>query len=434
MAEGRLRSRLSAYAALVLLACAAGYVVAVGVELWHQAQDWAISHRELDFPSYYLAAHRLLQGQDIYSGLRTEARLRLGMEGYFIDSAVGPPAFAMVLAWLALLPYPVAWGVWQALSLVALACSIWLIVRELRLTLYKQEWVTLGCALVLFPPLAFHLVYAHTELFLLLTLTFAWLCLRRDRTILAGLLLGLAAATRLYPVLFILFLLQRRAWKALVAAAGAAVGISALAGLACDPGAYLRYGAIQREVIPNLYGLQGNASLWGMVFKVASLRSRVPGASLVPIVLGFLASLGIVAATFLLVRRAQAAAPASQGTEVYMLDRGFALYTVACLLASPLAWVYYQVLLYLPFLVLLARLKERPCRRCLWAIGVAAIAALSPFATLLWRDPPTTIKWLQALFPTVTPAATLVALALLPSRTVSGADTRAESDLTAGAP
>ncbi|MGC8873194.1 MAG: glycosyltransferase family 87 protein [Chloroflexia bacterium] len=413
MIRSRSGSRWRIYGTVSLLACALGYIAALGMELWHQGHTWSTSHRELDFPSYYLAGQLLLQGKDVYSGLRSEARLQLGLDGYFIDSAVGPPAFVVSIAWLALLPYPAAWCLWQVLSLIAWIGSLWLIARELRPSLSLWGRIALGCAFVLFPPLAFHLVYAHTELFLLLGLTLSWLWLRRGKWLPAGLLLGLAAVTRLYPALFFLLLAQRRAWKALATSMGSALGMSLVAAALCGPTAYLRYVSVQHRVVPELYSRQGNLSLWGSVYKLASIWPALSRFPQVRDLLACLLSAAAVVLVFLLVQRHQAPHAAdSEGP--FSLDRGFALYIAACLLASPLAWAYYQVLLYLPFLILVSRLKAQQCAACFWALAVAGAASLSPLLALLCPQPPAAVRWVLAFLPTLTPAGTLLALAWMP--------------------
>jgi hypothetical protein len=398
------RSMLARVGSAVLLAVTLVYVFLIGSELVQQAQNWPTLHRDRDFPSYYLAAQRLLRGADIYGGYREEAARTLGIADYFIDTAVTPPTFAVVTIPLAFFPYPVAWGIWQVLSLVALGLSLFLAVREARLRYSWVGWAALGCVVLLFPPLTFHLLYAHTELFVLLLLTGAWLAFRRGREVPAGILIGLAGAIRVYPLFLLVFLLQRRSWKALLAALGSGLGLAALAAVMAGPSSYLRYLEVLRSEVPKLYPLQGNCSLWGTMHKVAVLWPALGAQPLVRDILAAAFSLGIVLLTLWLARRQAPTLPA--------LDRAYGLYIAGALLASPLSWIYYQVLLYLPAVFLLAAPWRGKHPRALPALLLVTL--LTALAPLVGGQPglPAGLRLALDFFPTLTTVGVYVALCL----------------------
>ena len=385
----------------VLLAGTLIYVVLVGVELVQQVQDWRNQHQERDFAWYYMSAHRLLRGEDFYSGLREEART-LGIANYFIDVAVSPPTFPLAVSWLGLFPYPVAWGLWQFLSLVALGLSLWLIAREIGLSLGLASWIPLVCAILLFPPLTYHMIYAHTELFVLLLLTGAWACLRHGRQVPAGILLAIAGVTRLYPLFLLLYLLQRRQRKAFLAAAGTGLGLGLAAGLAAGFDSYWRYLSVIRDTMSTYYARAGNHSLWGVVHKLAAIWPALGGQPLLRDGLALALPLGL---TLWLARRSGP-------------DRAYGLFIVGALLASPLSWVYYQVLLYLPIFFLLRFLRQgpqpgdgaqrRPAVRAL-LIG-ALVAALAPLFSGVGL--PAGLERVLAFLPTLTLVGVYLALAV----------------------
>jgi hypothetical protein len=402
---GRNRLRWAWMGSMVLLAVALVYVVLIGVEVFRQAGDWQVQHQERDFTWYYLSARRLLRGADLYSGLREEARA-IGMEDYFIDVAVSPPTFPLAVCWLALFSYPVAWALWQVLSVVALGLSLWLIARELRPSLPLTHWLPLLCAILLFPPLAYHMVYAHTELFVLLLLTGAWVCLRRGRQVPAGILLAIAGVTRLYPLFLLLYLLQRRQWKAFVAAAGTGVGLGLAAGLAAGFDSYLRYLGVMRDTMSTYYNRAGNHSLWGVVHKLATVWPALGTQPLLRDGLALALSVSVLLLTLWLARRSGP-------------DRAYGLFIAGALLASPLSWIYYQVLLYLPFFFLLRSLRQgrdspgpMPARPAVLALLIAALAA-AVLPVLAGALPlPAALSRAAAFLPTLTLAGTYLALAL----------------------
>lgn len=388
---------------VLLLLLALFYVSLIGDEAFQQLRQWPTLHQERDFPSYYLAGQRILQGEDFYSGLQEEAQAA-GFEDYFIDTAVTPPTFNLVIAPLALLSYPAAWGVWQILSLLALFAAVPLIVRELNLSLSPPGWLILGCAVLLFPPLSFHMLYAHSELFLLLLLASAWMLLRRGQEVPAGVLLGLAGALRLYPLFLLLYLVQRRAWKALLAALVSGLGLAALAAAVTGPASYLRFLDVLRETTSTLYPRQWNLSLWGDVHKLAAIWPALGEHPGLRDALAMLLSLGILGLTLWLTRR--------PGPTPHTLDLEYGLFVTAMLLASPLSWIYYQVLLYLPLLVLFKALQKRGRQPApFFIIILALLFAVTPlFGGRPDMSP--TLQRLLAFAPTMTPLGVYLALQL----------------------
>lgn len=348
----------------VLLAAAVVYMVLVGVELVHQAADWPTLHRDRDFPSYYIAAQRLLRGQDTYSGLQEDAS-RLGIADYFIDSAVNPPTFTVAASWLAVFPYAISWVLWQLLSLAALGLALAVLLREAGPAFSPGARLRLVCAALLFPPLSFHLLYAHTELFLLLALVAAWFLLRRGKEVPAGILLGLAAAIRIYPLFLLFYFPLRRAWKGFLAAVAAGLAWAGLSLLLAGPSSFLHYLAALRGEVSTLYARWGNFSLWGSVHKLASIWTALGERPLLRDGLALALAAGILLLTLGLARRLDA-------------DRAYGLLVVGALLASPLSWVYYQVLLYLPLFFLVRALCERRRPAVLAALLAALAAALAP--------------------------------------------------------
>ena len=398
-----MKARLIRVGAWLLAAVAVLYLLLIGIELVRQACEWPTLHRDRDFPSYYLAAQRLLRGQDTYSGLQEDAR-HLGIAGYFIDSAVNPPTFTVATLFLALVPYAAAWGLWQVLSLAALVVSMALLIREAREKFSGPAWLRLVCAALLFPPLGFHLLYAHTELFLLLALTAAWVLLRRGKEIPAGILLGLAAAIRIYPLFLLLHLLQRRSWKALGAAVAGGLSWAGLTALVADPSSFWHYLATLQEEVPTLYPRWGNFSLWGSVHKLASIWPALGERPALRDGLALALSAGILLLTLWLARR--------PGRRPAGVDRAYGLFIVGALLASPLSWIYYQVLLYVPFFFLLVGGQRERRRPAVTALLVVALAASLAPVLGGWGTLPTGWSRLVAFLPTVTLVATYAALAL----------------------
>jgi Glycosyltransferase family 87 len=291
-----------------------------------------------------VAIHRILRGQNPYQPITGCGTL------YNLPH---PPAFLLLIGPFAALP--VAWGalLWDLGALASLAVGLALIAREKGLA--PRPWL-LGLLLVLlifWPPLLGTLLEAQISPALFLLLVLAWRWARRGQTGWAGAALGVAAALRLFPGLAILYFAIRRDWRAVVAAAATAAISELLAFPFIGIQGFVAY--ITREApstgaewLVNAH----NVSAWGfagMVFAgspSASALVRAPALA-APFAEASLAALVGILAVATFVRRHRPYA-ADEGT--------FLAYVPLMLLASPLTWTHYFIILLLPILVLGARI------------------------------------------------------------------------------
>lgn len=147
-----------------------------------------------------------------------------------------PPFAAVVMLPMALIGLRTAIAVSLLLNLAALA----VVLRVLAGPAWRRHgwygWALAACLLALFEPLRDTFSFGQVNLVLLaLVLGDGWL-LATGRGRLAGAGIGLAAAIKLTPALFIGLLLLARRWRAAALATAVAVGASALAAWV-DPGA-----------------------------------------------------------------------------------------------------------------------------------------------------------------------------------------------------
>ena len=131
--------------------------------------------------------------------------------------------FSMLVAWplVGLTPLA-AKHVWIVLNLAFLLPIGWM----LRL-MTGLSYQRIGLAMLLSFPLYRNLLYGQFYILLLLLLTAACFSYLRGYRAVAGALVAIAAASKVFPLLLLVFFLQRRDWRALVSAA--ITGISAVA-------------------------------------------------------------------------------------------------------------------------------------------------------------------------------------------------------------
>src|ERR1700761_8369283 len=179
-----------------------------------------------DFPNYHTASRIAHEGYDTsrmyeWSWIEREKDHR-GVDIRVIGPIPLTP-FSMLVAWpLVGLSPLTAKHVWIVLNLAFLLPIGWM----LRL-MTGLSYQRIGLVLLLSFPLYRNLLYGQFYVLLLLLLTAACLSYLRGYRALAGALVAIAAASKIFPLLLFLFFLQRRDWRALVSAA--ITGISTVA-------------------------------------------------------------------------------------------------------------------------------------------------------------------------------------------------------------
>jgi alpha-1,2-mannosyltransferase len=198
--------------------------------------------RHIDLEVYRFGVQAWLSGGDMYGPLpETSGRIALPF--------IYPPFAALLLAPLALVPWPVAWVGLLALSAGALGLTLYVVARRLwpsggRGGALSVASIALPLALAVTPNQPIDFATPSEELTfglepvvqtiefgqvnLLLMALVAVDCLARDPRWPRGLLIGVAAAVKLTPAAFVLFFLLRRDPRAAVTAAASGAVATAL--------------------------------------------------------------------------------------------------------------------------------------------------------------------------------------------------------------
>ncbi|MEU4464004.1 glycosyltransferase 87 family protein [Streptomyces sp. NPDC024017] len=252
-----------------------------------------------------------------------------------------PPFAAVAMAPMALLGLHTAIVAALLLNLAALA----VVLRLLAGPDWRRHgwfgWALLACLLTLFEPLRDTFSFGQVNLLLLaLVLTDATL-LATGRGRLAGVGIGLAAAVKLTPALFIGLLLVARRWRAAAVATAVALGATALAA-GVDPDAsrfYWTEALWDTDRVGHL-DYVSNQSVQGVLARLGE-EDRAVWAVVVLLILGVWAV------------RTRRAAVAGDWTAA------FALTGLAACLVSPITWVHHLVWLLPSFAVLVRAGRPR---------------------------------------------------------------------------
>jgi hypothetical protein len=298
--------------------------------------------------AYWSAGHRVLTGHSPY--IWNAAQFRAGKA--FVYPALSAVAFAPT----ALIPRAIGSVLFTLLSAALAPATLWV--------LRVRDWRLYGVTLLWLPVCAGWLT-ANESLFLVFGLACLWRW--RDHPRAAGLLV--AALISLKPMMWpvALWLLSSRRWRASAYALGAAallnVGAWALVGFS-QIGAYLHATARDTDVA------------WRTGFGVPALLAH----------LGVGRTAGMAA--MLLLSLALALAVVHAGLIARDQTRALTLSVALAIVASPLVWGHYLVLLLVPLALL------RPRLEWIWALPILLWVAPPDARVHLWQA---VIFWLVAV-------------------------------------
>jgi hypothetical protein len=293
-----------------------------------------------DFGTFHFAGVTLNQGANPYAVWSEVSDL----------PNLNPPSLLPLFGLLARFDQGPAFLVWYCLNLVLLAAVVLLLRRAYPQTSgLRWAWfMTLGG---LWQALALGQIY----LVLLCLVALAWIALDHDQPILAGILIGLVAAVKPNLLVVLALLLCARHWRPALAAFLSCGAVSAIPAILYGPVVYSQWVHLVLsfpDVCDFCITSPGNAALGGL-----TARLGVPIA-LAPLALSLLAGLAFVAWRY---------RPHPRNL--------VALGLVGGLLAAPIAWYGYTILL-APYLL------TRRWDRWLTLAAVLLVVPLQVFARL----------------------------------------------------
>jgi hypothetical protein len=328
-----------------------------------------------------------MAGLPVYTNHREAVERHLGYrvthggeDGVRVDYELNahPPTAVLLALPLAVFDYPEATLVWNLLSLGALAASLRLVARELRIPTSTWSLVPLTALLLICSPFRQQVMQGQFNLVLLLLLTSAWAAERAGKDAWAGVWLGAATALKLFPALLLLYFAARRRGKALASAALTTAALTGLTAAVLGAPAYRSYVA---EVLPRVESFRSNwdnaslPGLWAKLLDPARGQERVIPLWRDPALAR--AGSALSCAVVLLVVTVKDWRARTRAEQ----DLAFGLTITAMLLVSPVTWDHYFLLLLLPVAMLWLWLPPANLVRAA-LMGVIGVLCIHP--GLLW--------------------------------------------------
>jgi hypothetical protein len=212
---------------------------------WHPIAEWVLlvgllatfaAHSLLpawkslnsEFPNYYLAAalyRERIPLDRVYEWTWFQRQNdHLGVRDGLVSFAPNPPTLILSLVPFTTLKPLTAKRVWLVLNLIFLVTSLWMLHLVTSLTWRRTGLIALLCVL----PLHIDFLFARHYVLILMLICGAYYASSLNRSRTSGALLGIAAAMKLFPALFVILFIWRRNWGAVIGMVLSATAITTL--------------------------------------------------------------------------------------------------------------------------------------------------------------------------------------------------------------
>ena len=336
---------------------------------WQAVRPLVFNTDMYDFNSYYTAASATQKGLDPYNdellqSLAKELNIPKVTEYNY------PPFTTLLFLPLSYLPYPAAVLVWRILNLGLVVCAVWLICKMLALPLGATTALIVGLIVFNYDPLIYNLAIGQINLVILLLITgaaYAWV---RQRQVLAGVLLALAASIKIAPAILFIYFLWKGGLKLVAAGVAAMAAFAAIAFVALGEQPTRKAFTIITAFAQADNAWIANQSMRGFLARLfvgdEYVHAFYPAATLER-GLYYAGALVIAALTAFVIYR-------SRRTGLFHLE--FALMLITFHLISPVTWVHHFVWMLYPLIVLAVACLDRKHLAPIicFAIGYALIA------------------------------------------------------------
>jgi alpha-1,2-mannosyltransferase len=318
-------------------------------------------HDFFDLKIYIAAMRWWADGNDLYDYAQPDR-----VQGWLYFTY--PPFTALLLRPFADVPLGVTIAAFTAGTVAAVAVTTWWLVGPLAEARAWPRWYAAGLAaplVLLIEPTRETITFGQINMLLIVLIVGDLLIAVPRNWRLAGAGIGLATALKLFPGIFIVYLLVTRRWRAAIVAAAAAAGATLLAAAVAPEASWQFWtGTLWSTERVGRTDYTGNQSLQGMLARLTAPEGPPRPVWLVLVVL---------VAGFGLWRAARAA---RAGDEI----AGLALTGLVAALISPITWPHH-VYWFVPAVLVLVTAASAPGERrrrvalVVLAIAVYAVAA-----------------------------------------------------------
>src|SRR5713101_4885566 len=172
----------------------------------------ALTTIDTDFPNYYTASRLLVEGRDV-SRIYDDQWFQDQINGYQISQpgkfSPFPPVTAFIMIPIAFFAPLTAFRIWTMVNIGALISGILLLADICRKDWRWSSMLILGSGIGLLNNFRFGQFYLILTLLILLGYYFG----RRGQLVRSGLMFGIGAAFKYFPLIFLPLFIMRKEWK-----------------------------------------------------------------------------------------------------------------------------------------------------------------------------------------------------------------------------
>jgi hypothetical protein len=318
-----------------------------------------------DFSVHYSSALALRQNLNPYMIDLRRIGVPLGLEIWPLIHSSATPFFLLCFEPLAHVVPRTAYWIWFGLNVAVLVAVLVLMLGRREFGADRRMAWVIAAFVLMYPPLADHFAFAQAQILVLLMLVLMMRCLETRRDGVAGLILAMAAALRVFPSLFVIYFAVLRRWRALMCTLLGLVIIGIVTVLLTGPT------IVEGFVAATISRAGENATSRPYDVSLSAFITRLFwyafGYTLGPAMnLARLAVIACAEATVLI----QALRATARGRSDQDRDgRAYMIWVVAAVMLSPVAWIHYMVLLLLPFVKIASAANQGRCSsRSVWAM------------------------------------------------------------------
>lgn len=319
---------------------------------------------EKDFLQEYLFARAVLGQVNPYGVLQELGTLFLPRPDIplFPHPTPHPPPVVFVALPFGLLPYEQAQVAWLLLGMSCMVIALWLLLQPHFPGLSIPKFALI--CLITIPLLHFweELGLGQLMMLQLLLLMGAWRAFRVGRERAGAVCLGLALALKLIAWPLIILLMVGRKWRAIIVALATFASANLAAALILGPREVIYYYSTVSEWVWGIYrGDWGNFSLMSVGWRLfeGTGVSSLTGLHAPPLV----AAPGLAYPAAILVVGIWLVVGLMWAAKARSFDVAFSMTLCTSILASPLTWCHYLILLVMPLSLIARRIINLGCPR-----------------------------------------------------------------------
>jgi hypothetical protein len=319
-----------------------------------------------DFSVFYTSAIAIRRNLDPYTIDLVPLGLSMRMTIWPLIHTTDTPTALLVFMPFSRLSPETAHSVWIALNFVALIAALIILIRPKYSGLDLRMALVVAAIALLYAPVTENLIFSQRQFLILLLLVLMMRSLEGGREASAGLLLAVAVAYRVFPVLIAGYFVMRRQWRPLIySGLGLAIiGLVTVAGMGLPLCFNFLHGM---QLAMTATSDPADVAIRGFVIRCFSYGfgdHLTSGIEIVQRVTITMAQLTILALAIIPTVR-------SMRTSSFDL-RTFCLWVAATVVLSPLSWIHYMVLMLIPFVAIAsAAVRDQCSRRAVYAAIVS---------------------------------------------------------------